>query len=166
MKANRATTRMLCIGAACLSTGAVLASPAIGRTVSEPVHSVAGAAAREVSINESLRASLAWHHGAKEYGETGEGSGTFKCSLTIKIKIAFTHASITFTCDPRGGSISGRGEDSFYIAGSTTYFNGSVTFTNGTGQYTDISSNDLHIKGTIQRGSYALAATVTGKARL
>jgi hypothetical protein len=122
-------------------------------------------ASREVAVHETVAARLVNHRGATYLNERGQGSGTFQCPLTIQISITYTRASITFNCATQTGKVGGGGETAFYASGHTAHFNGTLHITHGSGSYAHASAENLHITGTLRRGSYALAATVTGTMR-
>lgn len=113
-------------------------------------------------VNESVQAHLVKHQGTTILDEQGQGGGTFNCPLTVQFVITYTHATVTFTCHANGGTISGRGITSFYVAGAMAHFNGSIPTVHGTGRYSGAAGRGLNIKGTLQRGSYRLSAQVSG----
>jgi hypothetical protein len=120
--------------------------------------------AATIAINETVRSKLVSHRGTTAINERGSGSGTFSCPLTVQISIAGdTEATISFTCNTRSGTISGRGVTSYAAAGPVARFSGALQNVHGTGRYAHASSAGLHIEGTLTRHSYALSARVVGK---
>jgi hypothetical protein len=80
------------------------------------------------------------------------------------IHLAYTSAAVTFTAYPSGGSLSGSGTESYYVAGHTGYFKGTMKITHGIGRYAH-ASGSLHIAGRIERRSYAVSVEITGRFR-
>jgi hypothetical protein len=120
-------------------------------------------AARAILVNETLHALPIGHHSPTEYSDRGRGSGTFNCPLTVHVNISYTNTTFTFVCSPKGGTLKGRGEASFYVAGQIAHFRGSLWVTQGTGQYAHASNTRLAMTGSLQRHTYALSAIITGK---
>lgn len=150
--------------ARCFTILAVLAIAAFAAPYAEaaPGASPAGHAAQTVAVNERVATRLTSHKGTTVLNEQGQGSGTFKCSLTLQIKISYTSATISFLCALTSGTLSGSGSTSFVVAGDVSHFNGTIAITHGTGKYSHASARSLHIQGTLQRSNYSLSATVAG----
>jgi hypothetical protein len=140
------------------ATRAVAASSSHG-----PQGSYTATAARQISVNETSHLRLVTHHGTQVLNEQGSSSGTPGGSLNVHISISYTQATISFTAYPSGGTLSGRGEASFYARGAIAHFQGTVSVTHGTGKYSHASARSLHIEGTLERErNYALNLKVTG----
>ena len=164
----RVIRRALALGAGTLSLLALSAAGAMSPTPSWASAAAAArtrhaqAAAQALTVNERSNLRLVSHHSGVLY-EQGSSSGTPGGRLTVQIKISYTQASITFVAYPSGGTLSGRGQASFYAEGSIAHFNGSVAITHGTGRYASASASRLHIEGTFQRRTYAMSLAVSGK---
>jgi hypothetical protein len=140
----------------------VLAAVAFTLQIATSSASPVARSAQTITVNERVVTHLTSHHGTSILNEQGQGSGTFKCFLTLQIKISYTNATISFLCNLSGGSMTGSGSTSFIVAGSISHFNGAITITHGTGRYSHASARSLHIQGILQRNSYSLSATVAG----
>jgi hypothetical protein len=148
------------IYAVCLAPLAcLLSATASGSKGSRPAAGVA----RTVTVRETAHLHVTSHRGLQLLNEAGEGTGTFRCPLTVHLSIAYTEAHISFTlaCSSRD-SLSGSGNTSFYVSGSTAHFSGSVGVTRGTGRYAHASASHLSVNGSFQRSSYALSLSVSG----
>jgi hypothetical protein len=123
-------------------------------------------AARLIAVNETLRAAPVGHRSPTEYNDVGRGSGTFNCPLSIHVSITFTTTTFTFHCSPSGGTLTGTGKASFYVAGNIAQFSGTLSVTHGTGRYAHASATGLAMHGVFQRKTYDLVTTVTGSMHL
>jgi hypothetical protein len=119
-----------------------------------------------ISVSETAHLSLDSHRGTQLLNEQGTGSGTFSCPVSVQMEIARSPASMVFTCRAHGGTLSGRGQASFYVAGSTVYFSGSLSSIHGTGRYSHAAARGVHVKGTMRRSNYAFSVTLSGKMSL
>jgi hypothetical protein len=147
---------------------AVAVCPALALSV---VQRHAGARSRAATagtlpVQETAQLRLVSRHGTEVLNERGEGSGTFRCPITARLITAYTRASIVFTitCSSKN-TLSGGGEASFYVSGSTAHFSGDVAVTRGTGVYAHDSAASLKLSGTYQRNTYALVMSVSGRMR-
>jgi hypothetical protein len=131
-------------------------APALASSKGHPL--TAKTARRTEMVRESVSAQLTGHKGATELIERGSASGTFKCTLTITIKLAYTRARITFYC----GNLAGSGNTAFYVSGRTSYFHGALVITHGSGPYRHSAGSRLNITGTLHRGTYSLSGRVEG----
>lgn len=151
MNSLRSLALALVVAAAGISVGSALASP--------QNRSVAAKITRHTeTVRESVSAQLTGHKGATELTERGSASGTFKCALTIAIKLTSTRAGIAFYC----GSLAGSGNTAFYVSGRTAYFHGTLVITHGSGKYRHSAGSRLSIVGVLHRGTYALSGRVEG----
>jgi hypothetical protein len=122
------------------------------------------AASSVTSIQETAHLHVVNHNGIQTINETGEGSGTFHCPLSVHLAVAYTQASISFTITcPSEGTLTGKGVASYYLSGSTATFSGNVALTRGTGRYAHVSASSLKVNGSLQRASYALTFSVSGQ---
>jgi hypothetical protein len=155
-----------------VGTAVYVASPTFHSTAAaHPVNtqtqkaSSRATAAQHQSLKETIQSRLVSHH-ATLLTERGTGKGTFNCNINLEIRLSYTHAYITFSAYPPGGSLLGHGETSFYVAGSSAKFNGTLILSGGSGKYSHASGSALTLQGTLQRGTYALSATVNGTMNL
>jgi hypothetical protein len=117
--------------------------------------------ARTITLHESSRLHLVSHQGTQLLNEQGTSSGTLTGPLSVKLRIYYTTATLTFTAYPKGGTFSGRGEGSYYVEGHIGHFKGTTTIIRGTGSYAHAAGN-LHATGLILRQHYELQFTVNG----
>jgi len=122
-------------------------------------------AARELMLRETGNLHLVSHH-HEQIVETGRGTGTLSGSITVKLTLAFSHASATFTAYPsNGGTVVGEGEGTIYAGGNNAHFTGSATITGGSGRYAHASGRNIRLEGILQRHTFALYMKVEGKMR-
>ncbi len=122
-------------------------------------------AARHMSVSESVQTRLVQHHRTK-LSETGSGSGTFSCPISLNLNLTSNSATIAFTCSPHGGSFSGSGTASVHYIGTIATFKGTLSVSKGTGSYSR-SSGSLQISGTVENNNkYAISCKVTGSMNL
>jgi hypothetical protein len=122
-------------------------------------------AARELTLHETGNLHLVSHY-HEQIVETGHGTGTLSGSITVKMTLAFSHASVTFIAYPSsGGTVAGYGEGTIYAGGKTAHFTGNATISGGSGRYAHASGRNIHLEGTLQRHTFALYVKVEGKMR-
>jgi hypothetical protein len=122
-------------------------------------------AASELNFVETGHLHLVSHH--KELiVEEGHGTGTLSGNITVKMTLAYSQASLSFTAYPSsGGTVIGRGEGSIYAEGHSAAFTGNAAITGGTGKYAHASGHHVRLSGTLQRKTFALYVRVEGKMR-
>jgi hypothetical protein len=125
----------------------------------------AAVAARELTLRESGSLHLVSHH-HEQIVEVGHGTGTLGGSITVRLTLVGSQASISFTAYPsNGGTVVGHGEGSIYAGGHTAHFIGNAAITGGTGKYAHASGRNIRLEGTLQRKTFALYVKVEGKMR-
>jgi hypothetical protein len=122
-------------------------------------------AARTLSLHETAHLHLVSHQGTQILNEEGTSSGTLVGPLAVKITIYYTQVTITFTARPKGGTLSGRGEGSYYVEGHIGHFSGTTAIVKGTGTYAH-ASGSLHVTGVILRKHYELLYQANGQLRI
>jgi hypothetical protein len=145
---------------------ALAVCPALALSVVQHSARPRAVTASTISVQETAQLRLVSRHGTEVLNESGKGSGTFRCPITARLTTAYTRAAIAFTitCSSKN-TLSGGGEASFYVSGSTAHFSGNVAVTRGTGVYAHDSASTLKLSGTYQRNTYALAMSVSGRMR-
>jgi hypothetical protein len=144
-----------------LSAAASSPGPQVSRARTTPT----AVAAREMTLQETGSLHLISHH-HEQLVEVGHGTGTLSGNITIKMTLTTTQATISFTAYPStGGTVVGHGEGLIYAGGHTANFSGNAAITGGTGKYARASGNNIRLKGTLQRKTFALYVQVEGKMR-
>jgi hypothetical protein len=128
-------------------------------------HRPVAVAASELNFVETGHLHLVSHHN-ELIVEEGHGTGTLSGNITVRMTLAYSQATVSFTAYPSsGGTVSGRGEGSIYAEGHNADFTGNAAITGGTGKYAHASGRNIRIKGTLQRKTFALYVEVEGKMR-
>jgi hypothetical protein len=123
-------------------------------------------AARVIELKETGLLHLTSGEGTTLF-EHGHANGTFNCSIVVHLTIvSASRVATTFTVDPRGGSISGKGSARYAAEGGNGYFGGTIALTRGTGSYARAWGNEIGISGKIDRESLKLTVHVHGAIRL
>lgn len=120
------------------------------------------ATARATHLSETAQLHLVAHQGTQILHEEGQASGTLRGRLTVVINIGYTEATVTFTARSSAGTLSGRGVESYYVAGKTGHFSGRMSVTGGTGAYSHAAGSSLQTVGLIKRAHYEVQMTVNG----
>jgi hypothetical protein len=119
--------------------------------------------ARTTYLSDTANLHLVAHQGTQILHEEGQASGTHRGQLTAVLNIAYTQATVTFTARFPGGTLTGRGIESYYVSGKNGHFSGHLTVTGGTGRYAHASTSVLQTTGLIKRAHYELRITVNGQ---
>ncbi len=122
-------------------------------------------AARAMAIHETANMHLVSHRGTKILQEEGQASGTLHGRITATINIGYSEATVSFTARSSSGTLSGHGEESYYVSGKIGHFKGNVTVTGGTGLYAHAVGSSLRCTGLIKRVHYEAQMTVDGELR-
>jgi hypothetical protein len=96
------------------------------------------------------------------FNEQGPASGTFRCTLTLRLTAKVTHVSIQFSANPSGGTLRGEGSANVQPEGAIGRVTGTVSITGGSGRYAHAHGSRLAITGTVNRHNYNLSIRVTG----
>lgn len=123
------------------------------------------AAASTIVLNETAHLHLVGNQGVQLLREEGQASGTLRGPLSVTIHVGYMQATVTFTAHTNGGTLSGRGVESYYVSGKTGHFDGQMSVTRGSGTYAGASASDLHATGVIKQADYGVVMQVTGKLR-
>lgn len=98
--------------------------------------------------------------------EQGNGSGTFRCTVSIQLTLSGTLVTASYLAHPHGGSIRGTARAHIHSTSTTAaVFSGTITLEGGTGSYVHASGTGV-FQGTINRTSYAMSIHITGRLRL
>jgi hypothetical protein len=127
----------------------------------------AGAGARAVAastraIHESAHLHRTSRH-ATVVTESGTGSGTFNCPISLRIEVEEEVVSFTFTCATSKGTVSGGGSIRLHVADPTSHLSGTANLTHGTGIYRHVHASGLSVTGTVVTSNYATTLSVTGR---
>jgi hypothetical protein len=119
--------------------------------------------ARTINISDKAILHLKSHQGTQILNEQGYATGTLSGAISIKIALTYTQATITFSARPSGGTLSGKGVESYYVAGGNGHFQGTVTIRSGTERYAHVHATPIHLDGTIQRKQYEVFTKIWGQ---
>jgi hypothetical protein len=132
-------------------------------------HDAIAIEAGQLSVNETANLKLIRHHTGLLI-EEGSSSGTPGGRLEIRVSVSYehtTHAAISFTAHPSGGTVTGQGEVPFYASGALAHFSGTLHSLRGSGRYTHAATHGIAIQGTVQRThNYAISVKITGTVTL
>ncbi len=128
----------------------------------EPTRHPSATAARTLYVSDTATLHLQSHQGTQILNEQGQAHGTLSGSLNIKIVLSYTQATVTFLANPSGGSLSGHGVESYYVAGGNGHFQGTMAITHGTGRYAHASAPSINLSGTIKRKHYEVLVKISG----
>lgn len=118
-------------------------------------------AATTVWVNELVHGTNVNHQGNTVINDRGYGTGTFKCSALMQMRVYYTKGFTSITCKTSAGSITAAGKVAFFSAGSTATFTGTIPITHGTGKYLH-GSGHYRVEGTEIRKTYGVEATTKG----
>jgi hypothetical protein len=121
----------------------------------------AASAVRARSIRESAHLHRTSRHGTV-VTESGNGSGTFNCPISLRVEVEEEVITFTFTCRTSSGSVSGGGSIHLHVADPVSYIDGTANLTRGTGIYAHVHANHLTVTGSVVTSSYATTLSVTG----
>jgi len=117
--------------------------------------------ARRLSLNETGQLRVLSRHGII-FNEEGPASGTFRCTLTLRLTAKVTHVTIQFSANPSGGTLHGEGAANVQTEGATGRVTGTVSVTGGSGRYAHAHGSGLSITGSVNRHNYNLSIRVSG----
>jgi hypothetical protein len=145
----------LALGAATPSAGAASARPTSLATESRTV---------ALLENAHLRAGSA---GGNTIHEEGEATGTFRCRITVDLRIVSTNkVTATFTVTPAGGTVTGKGSARFVARGAYGYLGGVLSIVRGTGKFSHASGTNIGLSGKFNRETFAATVQVHGAIHL
>jgi len=163
------TVTVLALGVALACAPAGFGHDSLVRSASSKSNATGGAAsavaARSISLNENSDMQLTSRKGFT-LNERGAGSGTFKGTIYVHLKIvSSSHVTAEVNIYPSGGSsITGYGTAGYRKEGAIGRFSGSLSVQRGTGTYAHAHGSGLSFSGTIQRSNYAVTVHVGGTA--
>ncbi len=120
-------------------------------------------AAKTETLNESFHLHLTKVKGSKIYAQ-GKGTGTITGAATFDLTlVTASRATANFTGTNSGGSMTGVGTGSYRVAGPMSYFSGSATSMHGSGRFAGVSNLGIKISGVVNRKTFEMSMTMTGK---
>jgi hypothetical protein len=148
-------TIMAALAAATRSAGAASARPTPLATESRTV---------ALLENAHLHAGSA---GGNTIHEEGEATGTFRCRITVDLRIVSTNkVTATFTVTPAGGTVTGKGSARFVAQGAYGYLGGVLSIARGTGKFSHASGTNIGLSGKFNRETFAATVQVHGTIHL
>ena len=121
---------------------------------------------RTISLVESahLRASP---QPGNTIHEQGEATGTFRCHITVDLRIVSTNRiTATFTVTPAGGAVTGAGAARFVTQGAYGYLGGVLSISGGTGRFSHASGKNIGLSGKFNRETFSASVQVHGTIHL
>jgi hypothetical protein len=122
---------------------------------------VAEASAR--NFEEALRMRLTKVEGTK-MSARGNATGTIDGKVSLRLNtINGSKAKATFFGRDEHGTLSGAGSATYTVSGAVSTYSGKITRLSGTGRYSKATSRGISLSGTINRRSYDVKMTLSGK---
>jgi hypothetical protein len=123
-------------------------------------------ASRTISLVESARLRAAPQPGNTIH-EQGEATGTFRCRITVELRIVSTNRiTATFTVTPAGGTVTGTGSARFVAQGAYGYIGGALSISGGTGRFSHASGENIGLSGKFNRETFSANIQVHGTVHL
>lgn len=94
----------------------------------------------------------------------GSASGSVDGKVSFKIHtVNGSKATATFYGHNSHGTISGTGVAKYHVNGAVSRYTGKIKTLTGTGKYSHASSYGITLSGTVNRQSYSVKMTLTGR---
>lgn len=94
----------------------------------------------------------------------GNASGTIDGKVSLKLHmVTGSKATATFYGQSSRGSISGSGVAKYHVSGAVSYYTGKITNLDGTGKYAHASSRGISLSGTVNRRTYDVKMSLSGR---
>ena len=123
-------------------------------------------ASRTISLAENAHLR-AVPQGGNTIHEQGEATGTFRCRITVDLRIVSTNkVTATFTVTPTGGTVTGKGSARFVAQGAYGYLGGVLSITRGTGKFSHASGTNIGLSGKFNRETFSATVQVHGTIHL
>ena len=121
------------------------------------------ATASSQNFEEALRMEIKKKDGSN-LSAKGSASGSVDGKVSFKIHtVSGSKATASFYGHNSHGTISGTGVAKYNVSGAVTYYTGKIKTLTGTGKYAHASSDGISLSGTVNRRSYEVKMTLTGR---
>lgn len=121
------------------------------------------ASASSQNFEESLRMRITKKDGS-HVAAKGSASGSVDGKVSFKIHtVNGSKATATFYGHNSHGTISGSGVAKYHVSGAVSYYTGKVKTLTGTGRYSHASSHGISLSGTVNRRTYSVKMTLSGR---
>lgn len=115
------------------------------------------------NFEESLRMRIKKKDGS-HISAKGSASGTVDGKVSFKIHtVSGSKATASFYGHNSHGTISGTGTAKYHVSGAVSYYTGKIKTLTGTGKYAHASSQGISLSGTVNRRTYDVKMTLTGR---
>jgi hypothetical protein len=123
------------------------------------------ATARTIALTENATLHATPHAGNTIH-EQGTATGTYRCKITVDLRIATNSVTASFTVALPGGTVSGRGSARFTTKGAFGYVGGTLAITSGTGKFAHASGANIGFSGKVNRETLGASVHVHGTVHL
>ncbi|HEU5063761.1 MAG TPA: hypothetical protein VFT79_11505 [Solirubrobacterales bacterium] len=121
------------------------------------------ATASAQNFEESLRMEITKKDGSN-LSAKGSASGTVDGKVSFKIHtVNGSKATASFYGRNSKGTISGTGVAKYSVSGAVTSYTGKIKTLTGTGKYANASSAGISLSGTVNRRTYDVKMTLSGR---
>jgi hypothetical protein len=154
--------RTAAVSIAMLAAVFVAAGHMTAAAASHPSDDVVAHASAQ-NFEESLRMEIKKKDGSN-LSAKGSASGTVDGKVSFKIHtVNGSKATASFYGHNSKGTISGTGVAKYTVNGAVTSYTGKIKTLTGTGKYANASSDGISLSGTVNRRTYDVKMTLTGR---
>jgi len=115
------------------------------------------------SFDESLGAKITKKTGNR-VAARGQATGTLPGTASIRfVLVNSSKATIRFSGRDAHGTLSGTGVAGYYVSGAISSYTGKITKLEGTGRYANATSRGISFTGTVNRLTYKVKASLSGR---
>lgn len=121
------------------------------------------ATASAQNFEESLRMKITKVDGNDMSGK-GTATGTIDAKVSLKLHtVDGSKATATFFAQNEHGTLRGSGAAKYSVNGAVSSYSGKIKTLKGTGKYSGASSQGISLSGTVNRRTYKMKMTLSGR---